>query len=523
MSPILSTTTATRRPAPAAALRLGLAERWFPLGVAGCAVALGAFFLVQLHAWPPHEDETLALFVGRDSLGGLFHTVHAERGGAPLHFLVAWGLVHLGGGLTALRLASALFTVASLPVVAALSARLAGRRIALAATVLASASWLMLFHGLYGRMYSLFLLTSALSYLTLLRAVEQDSGRRWALWAVATLATIATHPYGALVLASQAVFVLARARTRNACFGLAAVAVAAIPFWLTDRVLAGRLDVGEGGDRVPVLGYLADAAGDSSAGFVAILVPLLAVAAFGWWHLRPPARLLSACVVLLPALALGVAQLGDAASPESRHLVFALPFFSTALAAGLLRLFRPHAALAAALALVLSAEVAWAWHRTPTLFEGESRARIEARDAASAWLAETARPDDVLFGYDPLFLGAWERNRDFPDTVVPRADAKLAVSELRSAHSLGRGVWVLDAGDNNNRPPRSTIRYQLPSGAFEGRVFGPYLVLRTREATRTPSRYLTFAESAMRLGTRLGIVDDDGNLHTILLAEQRLY
>jgi len=498
------------------------AERWFALGVAGCAAGIAAFLLLQLEAWPPHEDETLALFVGRDSLGGLFETVHAERGGAPLHFLLAWIVAHLGGGLTALRLISVLFAVASIPVLAALSARLASRRVALVATALASASWLLLFHGVYGRMYSLFLLTSALSFLALLGAVERGGRGRWVLWGLATLAAIATHPYGALVLASQAVFVLARARTKNAVVAVAAVILLAIPFWLTDRVLAGRLDVGEGSDRVPVLGYLVDAAGDASSGFVPILVPILAVAAIGWWRLQPSAAVLTACVVLVPALALALARLGDAASPESRHLVFALPFFSTALASGLFALFRRRPALVAALAVVLTGQVAWAWHRTPALFEGESAARIEARQAASAWLAATARPDDVLFGYEPLFLGAWERDRDFPETVVPRADAKLALSELRSASSLGRGVWVLDAGDTNNRPPRSTIALQLPSPAFEGRAFGPYLVLRTRAPTRTPARYLTFAESTMRLGKELGIVDDDGNLHTILVAKDRL-
>ncbi|MEP6909097.1 MAG: glycosyltransferase family 39 protein [Actinomycetota bacterium] len=503
-----------------------LAARWFPLGVTACAVVLAAFFLAVLHAWPPHEDEALALFVGRDSLGGLLQTVHAERGGAPLHFLVAWVVVHLGGGLTALRLASALFAVASVPVLAMLSARLAGRRVAIVAVMLASASWLVLFHGVYGRMYSLFLLTSALSYLALLVAVERDDRGRWALWALATLATIASHPYGALVLASEGVFVLARARTKRAFLAMAIVTLAATPFWLTDRVLADRLDagVGEGGDRLPVLGYLADAAGDASSGFLVVLVPVLALALYGSRRLRPPGALLVGCVVVVPAAVLGVAHFGDAASPESRHLIFILPFFSTALAAGLVALFRPRLAVAAAVAILIVAEVGWAWHRTPALFEGESSARIEARDAASAWLASSARPTDVLFGFDPVFLGAWKRDRNFPATVVPRADAKLAVSELEGAGSVGRGVWVLDAGDTNNRPPRSTIPMRLPepARAFEGRVFGPYLVLRTREQTRTPARYLTLAAAAMRLGTELGVVDANGNLHTILVAESRL-
>lgn len=498
--------------------------RWFTLGVAACAAALAAFFVCFLRTWPPHEDETLALFVGRDSLGGLLHTVHSERGGAPLHFLVAWVVAHLGGGLTALRLVSALAAVASVPVLAALSVRLASRPVALVSTALASASWLMLFHGIYGRMYSLFLLTSALSYLALLVAVERGGRGRWALWALAMLVAIASHPYGALVFASQGVFVLARARTKRALSAVAMVALAATPFWLTDRVLAGRLDasVTEGGDRLPVLGYLADTAGDASSGFLAALIPVLVLAAIGLSRLRAPARILVGCVVVLPAVLLGAARVGHAASPESRHLVFALPFFSTAVAAGLVALCRRRVLLAGAVAVLLVAEVGWAWHRTPALFEGEARARIEAREAASTWLAETARRDDVLFSYDPVFLGAWERDRDFPATVIPRADSKLALSELRSARSLGRGVWVLDAGDNNNRPPRSTIALRVPAEAFEGRVFGPYLVLRTREPTRTLTLYLGLAADAMRVGKELDIVDADGNLHTILAAQNRL-
>ena len=43
----------------------------------------------------------------------MLDTVLGQRGGAPLHFLFAWGVAHLGGGLTALRLVSAAFAGAS--------------------------------------------------------------------------------------------------------------------------------------------------------------------------------------------------------------------------------------------------------------------------------------------------------------------------------------------------------------------------------------------------------------------------
>jgi hypothetical protein len=508
--------------------------RLFRIGVAACAAAVAAFFLARLTAWPPHEDETLALFVGRDSLPGLLETVLGERGGAPLHFLFAWLVVHLGGGLAELRLVSALFAVASVPVVAALGARLAGRAVALGATVIVSAGWMLLFHGLYGRMYSLFLLTSALSYLAFLAALAEGSRRRWALWVVAVLACVATHPYGALVLGSQTLYVLARARTRGALVAVAAVAVAGTPFWYTDLVLAGRFDVevGSGGERlngpIAVLDYLGRVAGDFTAGYLTVLVPVLVLAVLGarrLWLANRAGATLAAFVVAVPTLALLLARFGESTSPESRHLVFALPFFAVLVAGGLLELTRHRPALVAVgLAALVAAEVAWGWDKTPPLYEGEPAARVEAREDAAAWLSADARPDDILFGYEPIFLGAWERSEEFSRTVVPRADAKLALESLRSATRLGRGLWVFDASDTNNFTRRMEIplRYPRPAGEFEARVFGPFLVIRTRGPTRTPRGFLVASRQVQLVGKSLYMGDADVNLVTVDQALARL-
>jgi hypothetical protein len=495
--------------------------------------------LVQLHAWPPHEDETLALFVGRHSFGDVLHIVLGRRGGAPLHFVLAFLVVHFGGGLTLLRMLSALFAVASVPLVAALGTRLGGRAVGLGAAALASGSWVLLFNGVYGRMYSLFLFTSALSYLTLERALERG-GRRWAWWTLAVLATIATHPYGALVLASQGLYVLLRrVRLREAVLAFGAVLVAGIPFWRTDLVLAGRFDVGVGGggDKlggpVPVLQYLWTAAGDLSAGWWPVLLVVLALAVTGLVLVVREQRdgaLLVAAVFGTPTFAFLVARLGSHTSPESRHLIFALPFFSALVALPLVRLAarpgrRASVAAAAALLAFVGGEVAWADHKTPLLFDGEPSVRVDARHEASAWLARTARPHDVLFGYDPLYLGAWERNHALTETVVPRADAKLALSVLRAAPKpLGRGVWVFDASDTNNFSPKLAIplRMPRPASAFEARVWGPFLVIRSREPTRTLRRYLQEARAVQLVGQSIYIGDADVNLDTVERALRRL-
>jgi hypothetical protein len=225
-------------------------------------------------------------------------------------------------------------------------------------------------------------------------------------------------------------------------------------------------------------------------------------------------------------LALTLADLGDSTSPESRHLVFALPFFAYLVALGLIEAARGRlSVLVLATTALVAAEVAWGWDKTPSLYEGEPAARIEARQAASAWLASDARRDDVLFGYEPLYLGAWERDRSgFSMTVVPRADANLALDTLRKAPSLGRGIWVFDASDTNNftRSLEIPLRFPTRKHRFEARVFGPFLVIRSREPTGTPKRFLEQARAAELVGKSLYIGDADINLVTVDRAIARL-
>ena len=519
------------RPFPASVREFVAAhELW--IGVGAIAATATAFFVHQLMAWPPHEDETLALFVGRDNLAGVIEHVTRERGGAPLHFLFAFAVAHLGLGLGALRYVSAAFAVGSLPLIALLGRRLTDRRTALIATALVAGSWVFLFHGVYARMYSLFLFLSLLSFVLLLRALDRNGWLSWTAWGAALLLAVASHPYGALVLAAQATFVLVarRDRLRRALISFALVVLAGTPFWLTDLVLAGRFDVGVGGRGSKLGGpwaivtYLWQTAGDFSTGHWPALALVLALALVGLVSSRGETRALALCAVGVPVAAFLAARVGGSASPESRHLIFVLPFFAILVGAGILRSTRRFPAAAVILTAVLVVlEISWAWHRTPQLFEWEPNKRQATRAQAERFLATTSRRDDLLFGYEPLYLGAWERNPAFPDVVLPRADAALALRTLRSQPApLGRGVWVLDASERNNLEPRLEIedRDPGPAGTFETRVFGPFLVIRTRAPVRTVEAYLAAAGRAMLVGRSLGIGDADVNLQTIERADR---
>jgi hypothetical protein len=513
---------------------------WFWSGIALTAAGLTAVLAVYLNTWPPHEDEALAIFVARGSLPHVVHTVIADRGGAPLHFVLVWAVVHLGGGLTAVRAISLVFAVASVPAIAMLGARLADRMTGLVAAVLASGTWIVLFHGVYGRMYSLFLFTSTLSFIALLDALDRGGRRRFALWGLATLATLASHPYAVLVVAAQAVYVvLSGERRRAAMTALLVVGVCAAPFWWADIVLRQRFDVGVGGGGArlgspsAVAHYFWWVSGDFAAGHHAWSTPVLLVAAAGFVLIaarRWRSALLIACVVLVPAVAFVAATLHSTASPEARHLIFALPFFSTTLAAPLVGLGRARPPATAVLALaavvvLLVGEVQWAHRKTPQLFDGDAPAKASARAQAAEWLDARSRPDDVLFGYEPVYLAAWDRDRALSRYALPRADATLLAAALRAIpRPLGHGVWLFDADDTTNVLRRPSIRYAVPApaSAFEARTFGPYLVIRSRSALVTPARYLTVSARVMELGRSLKIGDADVNLGAVRGAAAKL-
>jgi hypothetical protein len=379
-----------------------------------------------------------------------------------------------------------------------------------------------------------------LSFLALLHALAGGGARRFALWGLALLALLASHPYALLVIAAQVLFVqIRRTHLREVVTTLAAVGVLGIPFWWADVVLRDRFDVGVGGGGPrlgsvsSVLDYFRIAFGDLSAGHGVWAIPVLLLALAGAATLartRPAAFVLTACVVAVPTVAFLVVTLRSTISPESRHLIFALPFVSMLIAVALVAIARARPPVtaglaAAALAALLVGEVAWAHRKTPAFFGGEPAGEPQQRDAAARWLASTGRADDVLLGYEPIFLRAWERDRSFSRHALPRADPVLLADSLRDVpEPLGRGVWVFDASDTTNVRERQTIRFVLPhpASAFEGHVYGPYLVIRSRRALVTRSRFLAVSEDVMRLGRRLHIGDADVNLQALRGAESHL-
>jgi uncharacterized membrane protein len=523
---------------PALGLARRLSARTLARVVVGTEMlALALFGTVHTQTLIPREDEVLALFVGRSHLGSALHQVVGERGGAPLHFVTAWIVVHLGGHLVALRIVSTAFTTGSLALIGLLGARLArDARVGVVAATLAAPSWLVLFSSDFARMYAEFLFFGTLAPVMLLRALDSRRTRDWVFWWLASLGVLAAHPYGAFVLAAGIAAVLASGpRDRRNWVVCAVPIVLALPFWIGDLVLRSRFDVGVGGGGESLgslhaisrflLTSFRDAVSWHGPAFwlACVLVPLGAVLVLR--RTATPERVLVATSFALPIVALLGARADSQVSPETRHLIFLLPYVDVFLAAALLRIAAPARVAApfvvvALLGVIVAGQVHSAKVRTNDLFVAESGYRHAARVAAGKWLAVRATPNAVLMGYEPLFYEAWRQQDGFSTWVVARADSAVAAKQLgRYCGRFTEAAFVFDREngykDDLSEGQFARLQHSLTAAGYEAKRFEDFLVVLATVPSRTPKEYVRVSAPLLQIAKDATVHNGDLELKTL--------
>ena len=129
---------------------------------------------------------------------------HGEASLQTIYFLVMRGWVQAGLSESWLRLPSALFGIASIPLLYVVARRFAGVSAALAAAALLTFNPTHVELSQEARSYTLGILLVLLSTYFFVLAVERDRRRDWALWTIFGIAAFYTHDFTALVLAAQA-------------------------------------------------------------------------------------------------------------------------------------------------------------------------------------------------------------------------------------------------------------------------------------------------------------------------------
>ncbi len=367
------------------------------IALAGLTTLLLVRLVPDVSGKPLHEDEAVAGLVAARPLGDVLHTVVLDRGGAPLHFILAHIALALDPSAEALRWISVVFALATVPLCYDLACLLAGRSAGLTAATLAATSQLLTVYGTFGRMYSLFAFASALSADLFVRALERP-GRRTALAAAgAGLLPLTVHPFGAFLVAAEAAAALWvwRARDLRAALPVIAVSALALPLLLADLRLSERY--------TPELGQ--DPAGGSSAGsaglralggaaggwgiVLAVFVVLAAIGAFSLVRRRPTFTAFACLVVSAPPVGLALAGAAGGISDRlgPRHFVFMLPLW-----------------------IVLPRSI--------------STGDATAVAAPATWLRSHLSPGDVLYPYSPVFLAALPtaaKARGYPREAVALA------------------------------------------------------------------------------------------------------
>ncbi len=143
----------------------------------------------------------------------------------PLFYCVAWVWARVFGfGEFALRSLPALAGVATVPVMYATGAKFVSRRAGVVAAALTACNPFLVWYSQEFRPYMPMVLLSAASLLAFAHARERPSRRALIAWAVISALALADHYYAALVIAPEAVWLLAdHRRTRGAWAAIAFV------------------------------------------------------------------------------------------------------------------------------------------------------------------------------------------------------------------------------------------------------------------------------------------------------------
>src|SRR5918994_3049023 len=197
-----SPTSRSRRSSRA---RTNFSSRPEVLRTFGRIAALGAlcgFLLYRLapdvRGKPYYEDEALSGLIAMRPLGEVLDTVVLDRGGAPLHFVLAHAAFWVDPSADALRWLSVAGALAAVPLCFDLGRRLGGAEAGFVAAAVTASSTALAVYGSFGRMYALFVFVAALFSDLFVRALQLRTTGAVAAAAAAGWLLPAVHPYGAI-------------------------------------------------------------------------------------------------------------------------------------------------------------------------------------------------------------------------------------------------------------------------------------------------------------------------------------
>jgi mannosyltransferase len=431
-----------------------------PVVLAGLTTLLFARLLPDVSGLPLHEDEAVAGLISARPLGEVLQTVVIDRGGAPLHFVLAHVALAVDPSAQTLRWLSVVFALGTIPLCYDLARRLSGPLAGLIAAALAATSQLLTVYGTFGRMYSLFTFASVLAADLFVRAVDRPTQKSALAAAASSLLPLAVHPFGVFLFSAEVVVacLVWRGRSIRAALPAIAVALGALPLVLTNLRLSDRYAPEAG---YPTSEAVLRALGGAAGGGGFVLAAFTVAAAAGALILarrRPAIAALAVLTLVVPPAVLTLAAeagfVADRFGP--RHFLFLLPVWIGLVATGLNGLARPLAVAAVILLVTLAPEAV----PGPRTFSSGAQAAVTT---PAAWLQDRLSPGDVLYPYSPVFLAALPgaaRATGYPREPVALARAAQRTHDVPALFVAlpTRDSWLILEGRGPYRDGRAVLR-----------------------------------------------------------------
>jgi hypothetical protein len=486
-------------------------KRWWTALV---VLAASVFLLVRLapdvHGRPLFEDEAVVGQIAMHGVVAVVRTVIWDRGGAPLHFVLAHVVLTVVGSVWALRWLSVIAAIATVPVTFDLGRRVGGREVGALAAVVCASSGLLSVVGSFGRMYAVYALAGAVACNLFVRAVQRPTRGTLALAAAGAWLLPATHPYGGILLAMEGVVALVAWRGRPPRMAAPAIAImaSAAVFLIADVRLTERFDVGSHGHRAvatpsQALDQLTAAVRGFAGGIslLALVFALLAAIGLAWcWRRQRAFGALALLWLVAPPLLTLAARSPSVPSVKSepRHLVSDLAAWAVLVALGSRAIASrlPSggrlAVLGAVAVIALASPVRARDIRTDVPFWSHS-GRAGALAGPADWVGEHGRPGGVLYPYSVAYLRTLGLASD--STSLPRAEASPLLASLRRAHYPVSGVMIAIPIDGSHADT-GLLRSRLGTGVQIG-VFPDWLLLQTTGSLGSPSAVVCRLRSAL--------------------------
>ncbi len=196
--------------------------------VAICALAAAVRF-ATLEVQSLWLDESFTLALVRRPFGELLSALPRTERTPPPYVVAVWLWARpFGTSEAGLRSLSALAGTATIPLVFLAGRELVSRRAGLVAAALAAVHPWLVWYSQEARAYALLLLFATAGLVFFARALRADfSPRVLALWAVASLLTVTTHPAGAPIVIAEATWLVGSALMATERRGATVLAVGA--------------------------------------------------------------------------------------------------------------------------------------------------------------------------------------------------------------------------------------------------------------------------------------------------------